>query len=58
VSQFLSPKLAALVALALLAGACDWLPHRPAQSSVTVRLPPPRTPAPGFKAVANNPDGL
>jgi hypothetical protein len=58
VTQFLSPSFAALVALVLLACACDWLPHRPAQSSVTIKLPPPRTAAPGFKAVAANRDGL
>jgi len=58
VTQLLSPNFVGLVALVLLAGACDWLPHRPAQSSVTVRLPPARTAAPGFKAVANNQDRL
>jgi hypothetical protein len=58
VSRLLSPNFAAVVALVLVTGACDWLPEPPAQSSVTVRLPPPRTPAPGFKAVAANRDAL
>jgi hypothetical protein len=58
VSHLLSPNFSALAALVLLTGACDWLSHRPAQSSVTVKLPPPRTAAPGFKAVASNRDRL
>jgi hypothetical protein len=53
-NQLLSPSFVGLVVLVLLAGACDWMPQRPSQSSVTVRLPPPRTPAPGFKTVADN----
>jgi hypothetical protein len=52
-NQLLSPTFVGLVVLLLLASACDWLPQRPSQSSVTVRLPPPRTPAPGFKTVAD-----
>jgi hypothetical protein len=57
-NQLLSPTFVGLVVLVLLAGACDWMPQRPSQSSVTVRLPPPRTPAPGFKTVADNRDAL
>ncbi|MEA3079879.1 MAG: hypothetical protein QOF05_1287 [Sphingomonadales bacterium] len=39
---------AAAAALALAAGACDWLPQRRGPSAVTVKLPPPRAAAPGF----------
>ena len=49
---------AAAVAFALTAGGCDRLPNRAGDSSVTVKLPPPRTPAPGFKPVAGDRDGL
>lgn len=44
------PRLstAAAAAVALAAGACDRLPQRRDPSAVTVKLPPPREPAPGF----------
>jgi len=35
-----------LAAAALTLGGCDRLPQR--DSSATVKLPPPRTPSPGF----------
>jgi hypothetical protein len=52
----LRPSLLTIVALA--AGACDRLPHRAAGNSITVRLPPARTAAPGFKTVADKRDAL
>jgi hypothetical protein len=39
-------RLVVLAAAALALTACDRLPRR--DSAVTVRLPAPRTPAPGF----------
>jgi hypothetical protein len=37
-----------LAAAALALGGCDRLPQRSLASAVTVKLPAPRTPAPGF----------
>jgi hypothetical protein len=37
-----------LAALALQASACDRLPHRAGNSSVTIKLPPATAPSPGF----------
>jgi hypothetical protein len=45
-------KIFSVTALGLVVGACDRLPEgwpfKSAQSSVTVKLPPARTVAPGF----------
>jgi hypothetical protein len=40
--------LAASGAAVLALGGCDRLAQQSLPSAVTVRLPPPRTPAPGF----------
>jgi hypothetical protein len=37
-----------LAAAALTLGGCDRLPQRSLASTVTVKLPAPRTPTPGF----------
>jgi hypothetical protein len=40
--------LAGLTALTFAVGAWAWMLYNPANNSVTIKLPPPQTPGPGF----------
>ena len=40
--------LAGLTVLTFAVGAWAWMLYNSANSSVTIKLPPPQTPAPGF----------
>ena len=48
--------LVAASAIALGLSGCDRLPQRSVPSAVTVKLPPPRSPEPGFAFKDNNGD--
>ena len=56
------PREARLVAIifTLLCAACERTDHQASQSSVTVKLPPPRpaVPEPGFSALADRPGAV